>query len=145
MILAAGDFRNTQRCYIIATVVNIVVSIVLVFLWGLIGVAIGTLIAMVYQTVWMAIYNSKHLIKGEIKSFVKQIIVDAITVVLMWVATMWIDMRSVSYLSWFIMALEVAGIGLLVVTVVNLLFYRDQILDVCKYIKRKIRKSKKTS
>ena len=145
MILAAGDFKNTQRCYIIATVVNIVVSIVLVFLWGLIGVAIGTLIAMVYQTVWMAIYNSKHLIKGEIKSFVKQIIVDAITVVLLWAATMWIDMISVSYLSWFIMALEVAGIGLLVVAVVNLLFYRDQISDVCKYLKRKITKSKKSS
>lgn len=144
-ILAAGDFRNTQRCYIIATVVNIVVSIVLVFLWGLVGVAIGTLIAMVYQTVWMAIYNSKHLIQGEIKSFVKQIIVDAITVVLMWVATTWIDMRSVSYLSWFIMALEVAGMGLVVVAVVNLLFYRNQIFDVCKYIKRKISKSKKTS
>lgn len=145
MILAAGDFRNTQRCYIIATVVNIVVSIVLVFLWGLIGVAIGTLIAMVYQTVWMAIYNSKHLIKGEIKSFVKQIVVDAITVLLIWVATMWIDMMSVSYLSWFIMALEVAGISLVVVTLVNLLFYRDQIFDVCKYIKRKICKRKKTS
>ena len=93
----------------------------------------------------MAIYNSKHLIKGEIKSFVKQIIIDAITVVLMWVATMWIDMRSVSYLSWFIMALEVAGMGLVVVAVVNLLFYRNQIFDVCKYIKRKISKSKKTS
>ena len=78
-------------------------------------------------------------------SWIKQIVVDSITVVLMWVATMWIDMRSVSYLSWFIMALEVAGIGLLVVTVVNLLFYRNQIFDVCKYIKRKICKSKKIS
>lgn len=145
MILAAGDFKNTQSCYIIATGVNLIVSIILVFLWGLIGVAIGTLIAMTYQTIWMAIYNSKHLIKGEIKSFIKQIIVDAITVVLMWIATMWIDMRSVSYLSWFIMALEVAGIGLLVVTVVNLLFYRDLIFDVCKYIKRKLSKRKKTS
>ena len=144
-ILAAGDFKNTQSCYIIATVVNIVVSIVLVFLWGLVGVAIGTLVALTYQTVWMAIYNSKHLIKGEIKSFVKQIVVDAITVVLMWIATMWIDMRSVSYLSWFIMALEVAGIGLLVVMVMNLLFYRDLIFDVCKYIKRKLSKRKKTS
>ena len=145
MVLAAGEYKSTQSCFIVSTILNIVVSILLVFLWGLIGVAIGTLIAMVYQTVWMAIYNSKHLIKGEIKSFVKQIVVDAITVVLMWIATMWIDMRSVSYLSWFIMALEVAGIGLLVVTVVNLLFYRDLIFDVCKYIKRKLSKRKKTS
>lgn len=54
-------------------------------------------------------------------------------------------MMSVSYLSWFIMALEVAGIGLHIVAVVNLLFYCDQIFDVCKYLKRKITKSKKSS
>ncbi len=145
MILAAGDFKNTQSCYIIATVVNMVVSIILVFFLGLVGVAIGTLVALTYQTIWMAIYNSKHLIKGEIKSFVKQIVVDVITVVLLWAATIWIDMMSVSYLSWFIMALEVAGIGIVVVLVTNLLFYRDQIFDVCKYIKSKINMKKKSS
>lgn len=145
MILAAGDFKNTQRSYIIAATINIIVSVVFVFFLGLIGVAIGTLAAMIYQTVWMAIYNSKHLVKGEIKGFIKQIIVDAITVVLMWVATMWIDMQSVSYFSWFIMAVEVSGISLVIVAIVNLIFYRDQIWEIFYYLKKKIKNWKNHS
>ena len=144
VILAAGDYKNTQRCYIIAAVLNIVISVVTVFYFGLIGVAIGTLVALAYQTIWMAIYNSRHLIKGEIKSFAKQIIIDAITVLLMWAATMWIDLISISYLSWFIMALEVAGISFAVVAAINLIFYRNEIIDISKFILRKLHK-KKTS
>ena len=140
VILAAGDYKNTQSCYIIATILNIVISVVTVFFWGLIGVAIGTLVAMAYQTIWMAVYNSKHLIKGEIKSFIKQIIIDTVTVALMWAATMWIDLISISYLSWFIMALEVAGISFAVVAAINLIFYRNEIIDISKFILRKLHK-----
>lgn len=132
VILAAGDYKRTQWCYIIATIMNIVISIICVFFWGLIGVAIGTLVAMLYQTIWMAIYNSKNLIKGEMKSFVKQIIVDAISVVVMYFATIWIKLISVSYLSWFIMALEVAGICLVITVVVNMIFYGKNIVVLIK-------------
>lgn len=145
VILAAGDYRNTQHCYIIATVMNIVISIVCVFFWGLIGVAIGTLVAMAYQTVWMAIYNSKHLIKGELKSFFKQIIVDGIAVFLMWLSTIWIELSSISWLSWIVMASEVAGICLVVVAIVNFIFYRKEILDIIKYFLKKINRSDKNN
>ena len=131
-ILAAGDYKNTQRCYIIATILNIVISIACVFAWGLIGVAIGTLVAMAYQTVWMAVYNSKHLIKGEMRGFFKQIAIDAITVIAMWVATIWIELFSISYLSWFAMALEVAGISVVVVFLVNIIFYRKNSLEMLR-------------
>ena len=140
VILAAGEYKNTQRCYIIAALLNIVISVVTVFFFGLIGVAIGTLVALGYQTIWMAIYNSKHLIKGEIKSFVKQIIIDAVTVALIWLSTIWIEMSDISYSSWFIMALEVAGISLGVMLVVNIIFYRSEIIDIFKIFVKKIKK-----
>ena len=61
LILAAGHYKQTQSNYILAAVINIVVSILTVKKWGLIGVAIGTLCAMFYQTIWMAIYDSKNI------------------------------------------------------------------------------------
>ncbi|MDD6994918.1 MAG: hypothetical protein SPH68_00885 [Candidatus Borkfalkiaceae bacterium] len=136
VILAAGDYKNTQRCYIVATLLNIIISIICVFFLGLIGVAIGTLVAMVYQTIWMAIYNSKHLIKGEIKSFIKQIFVDIIMITLMWLATSWIKLESVTWITWIFMALKVAGISFLVVIVVNLIFYRNEFLSIIKSLKK---------
>ena len=51
--------------------------------WGLVGVALGTVIAMFYQTVWMAIYNSRNFIKWPFKSFIKQIFVDIIIILLL--------------------------------------------------------------
>ena len=76
MILAGGHYKQTQRNYIIAAIINIVISIVAVKTWGLVGVAIGTAIAMFYQTIWMAFYDSKNLIKWPFTKFLKQIAVD---------------------------------------------------------------------
>ena len=60
MVLAAGHYRQTQKNYIVAAILNILVSILTVKVWGLIGVAIGTLVAMTYQTMWLAVYDSRH-------------------------------------------------------------------------------------
>lgn len=53
MVLAAGHYKQTQNNYIVAAVINIVLSVLTVKAWGLIGVAIGTLAAMAYQTMWL--------------------------------------------------------------------------------------------
>ncbi len=62
MVLAAGHYKQTQWSAIIEAVINIVVSVVLVFNFGLIGVAIGTLAAMAYRTVYLAWYLSRNII-----------------------------------------------------------------------------------
>lgn len=114
LILAAGHYKQTQSNYIIAMILNIVVSIATVKMWGLVGVAIGTLIAMAYQTVWMAKYDSKNIICWPFKNFLKQCGVDAITVIIASLATFKIPMLSVSYVSWFLLAIEAFGIWLII-------------------------------
>ena len=69
LILAAGHYKQTQSNYIIAMILNIVVSIATVKMWGLVGVAIGTLIAMAYQTVWMANMIQRTLFVGLLRIF----------------------------------------------------------------------------
>ncbi len=141
MILAGGHYKQTQSNYIIAAAINIIVSITTVISFGLIGVAIGTLVAMLYQTVWMAHYISKNLNKWPFKSFIKQILVDALTVVVAAMATFWIKLSALNYLSWVLMAVEVAGIWVLVILAINLIFYRRRVLFLIQKLKRK-RKSR---
>ena len=140
MILAAGHYKQTQRCYIIAVIINIVLSVVLVFFFGLVGVAIGTLAAMFYQTIWMALYNSKFLIKRSIKVFFKQSIVDIITAVSAALATFWIPMMSISYLSWILMAAEIAIIWIVIIVAFNIIFYKDKMAKLFFRIKIKVGK-----
>lgn len=127
IILAAGHYKQTQNNYIVAAILNIVVSVVTVKAWGLIGVAVGTLAAMGYQTVWMAIYDSKKLIKWPLKNFIKQILVDVLTVAIGFLATRILSLHDVTYFSWIVLAAESTIIWVVVVLAINFIFYRNKV------------------
>lgn len=134
MILAAGHYKQTQHNYIIAAVMNIAISIVCVMQFGLIGVALGTLAAMAYQTAWMAWYNSKNFIQWPMKNFFKQIGVDAVSAVgIYWLGSM-MEMSSVSYVAWVVLAVKVTAIGGIIVLVVNGMFYREYLRKISRKV-----------
>lgn len=136
MVLAAGHYRQTQKNYIVAAVLNIVVSVLTVKVWGLIGVAIGTLAAMAYQTVWLAFYDSKHFIFWPIRNVTKQFAVDVLSAVLILALGSFIGMNEISYIGWIFMAVKVAACAFLIMALINLLLYRNMI---CQLV-RKLRK-----
>lgn len=130
MIFAAGHYKQTQNNYIIATIMNIVISVACVKQWGLVGVAIGTLVSMLYQTIWMAFYNAKNLVKRSIKIFAKQCVVDALTVCCYAVIPLARRLTTVSYISWVILAIETAAIFLVISVMVNFVFYRGYLFQL---------------
>lgn len=138
MILAGGHYKQTQANYIIAAAINVVLSVVLVMNFGLIGVAIGTLASMVFQTVWMAHYVSRNLIHWPFVRFVKQVAVDLLTVCVAAYATHWIQLGSLNYLSWVVMAIKVAIIWLAVLIPINFVFYKKYAMLPINAVKRRI-------
>lgn len=135
MIFAAGHYKETQNNYIIATIMNIVISVACVKQWGLVGVAIGTLVSMLYQTIWMAFYNAKNLVKRPIKIFAKQCVVDALTVGCYAIIPFARQLSDVNYFSWLILAAETAAAFMGVSIVINLIFYRKFLIGLPKIIK----------
>lgn len=140
VILAGGHYKQTQNNYIVAAIVNIIVSIVTVKLWGLVGVAIGTLIAMLYQTFWMARYNSKNLIQWPFRKFMKQFFIDLITAILGWYICKVFKGNCYNYVQWIILAFKVAVTWGCITVLINGLFYRDKIIDLCKLVKKRVGK-----
>lgn len=137
MVLAAGHYRQTQRNYIVAAILNIVVSVLTVKAWGLIGVAIGTLAAMAYQTIWLAVYDSRHFIFWSMKKVGKQFAVDAVCAVVIVFLAAQLSMRSISYISWVLLAIEVAIMAAVVVFAVNFIFYQNRIKQLSSKMRRK--------
>ena len=138
MILAAGHYKETQHNYIIASLLNISISIIFVKIYGLIGVAIGTLVAMLYQTIWMAWYNSKNLLQRPYKDFIKQLLVDIICfgLVLIW-KDIFVEMyylTELSYLYWIILAIKSVVIVIVIIAIVNIIFYRSRIESCIKHL-----------
>lgn len=126
MVLAAGHYKQTQRNYIVAAILNIVVSVLTVKIWGLIGVAIGTLVAMTYQTIWLAIYDSRHFIYWPLKKVTRQFLVDIISSFLIISFGSHIVLKDITYFNWFFMAIKVAIVALFVAFCLNSLFYRSK-------------------
>lgn len=126
MVLAAGHYKQTQRNYIVAAILNIVVSVLTVKIWGLIGVAIGTLVAMAYQTIWLAVYDSRHFIYWPLKKVIRQFTVDIISAFIIITFSSHMILNDISYFNWFIMAIKVAIVALFVVFCLNCLFFKSK-------------------
>lgn len=139
MILAAGHYKQTQHNYVIAAVMNVAISIVCVMQFGLIGVALGTLAAMAYQTVWMAWYNSKNFIQWPMKNFFKQIGVDAVSAVGIFVAGSYFSLSAVGYVSWVILAIKVTACGIIVGAIVNYVFYREYMMKISSMVMKRFK------
>lgn len=133
IIRAVGHYRETQASAIIEAVLNISISIALVWKWGLVGVAIGTLIAMSYRTLYFEIYIKNNILNRSFFIFLKNMLIDALIIVVIYLSTKWIQLSAVSYMGWFIMAIKVCVIAAVDTVIINVIFYRKFIYDtVCK-------------
>ncbi len=141
MVLAAGHYKQTQLSAIIEALINIIVSVVLVFKFGLIGVAIGTFVAMMYRTVYLAYYLSKNILYRKIGNFGKHVITDAITVAALFIIVNafpdFFALGELNYISWLILAVKTGVTALAVFALINTVFFRSKITRFLKLKKNK--------
>ncbi len=137
MVMAAGHYRQTQTSAIIEMILNIIISVLLVFKFDIVGVAVGTLIAMAYRTIYFVYYLSKNILYRSPIIFVKQVIVDVMICILTIIACHSIEMYGTSYMAWFVMAIKVALISLGVSLGVNFIFSHNMLKEGIKMLKSK--------
>lgn len=127
LILAIGHYKETQHISILEAILNILISIIGVQIWGICGVALGTLIAMTYCTTAMAIYLRRNVIKSPTCHLWKHYAVDILCVLLILGGTSWLKKPVYSYLSWCIMATKITFLALVIGLGINRLFYPNEI------------------
>lgn len=134
MILAVGHFKQTQASAIIEAVLNLSISIIVVFKFGLISVAVGTIIAVFYRTIYFVWYLSKYILKRKISIFIKQAFIDILSAICIYFSTKWVTLGDISYLSWMVMAIKIGIISLIIVVIISLVFSRKIFLSILKKI-----------
>lgn len=113
-------------------VINILLSIALVFKFGIIGVAAATLVATAFRSVFYAVYISKHILHRRMSSYIKRNVLNGLAFAAIFMA----GSRSVSlvgtenFLKWIICGLFVFVISLTISIVINMIFYREDILAI---------------
>lgn len=133
MILAAGQYKETQKCYIMTALINLSISIFTVWHFGLIGVAVGTVVSLGYQMVWMVRYNIKHLI--NCKGLVKRVLSDLLMIVVGVGLTFHIRIRTIDYEAWIRMGVLMGLIWAVVIIGFNVILYPEKVKKVIRKIK----------
>lgn len=137
LVLAAGHFRETRIGAWLEAGFNIVISIILVFKYGIIGVAIGTIIAMTIRTIEMVYHSSKYILKRSIWISIKMYLVMIIEFVLCVIICQFLpELTTINYISWIIKAFEVFIISLIFVLTLNLIIYKEERNNLNRMIKK---------
>ncbi len=134
--LAAGHFKETMIGAWIEAILNIVLSIILVYKLGLIGVVIATIVAMSVRTLEFIYHTSKYILKRNILISLKMLLVFATEFLLsVFVCNFIPKMSNNDYLSWMMTAIEVFLVTTVVVLFMNSIFYKDERKNILELLK----------
>lgn len=127
LIQSVGCYRQTQCSYIAAMAINIILSVLMVYKYGLIGVAFGTLVAAFVETIWQSLYLYRVVLKRHYSEFIILLATHSINFVISSIICSHFSLASKTYYSWILIAFPIVAIWVATTFVTNLLFYKKQI------------------
>ena len=141
--LAAGHFKQTMKGAWFEAFSNILISLILVWNFGIIGVAIGTLFAMFIRTIEFMYHTSKYILERSIWYTFKRLLVIAIEVGIVAVLVNVIPSIEINgYKTWVLQAVIVGVISTIVVLTINCIVYKDNVKNVIGIAKKILKRGK---
>lgn len=144
--LAAGHFKETQKGAWVEAISNIVISLILVWKYGIVGVAIGTLVAMLIRTVEFVYHTNKYILeRKQSESTIRFGIIAIQLIVVALLSKLLPTYEFTNYLIWIKYACMVLILTLIVVLPINLIVYKKDVKDLLDIIKRNVFRKKETN
>ena len=136
LVKVAGHFKETMIGAWIECGINIVLSIILVFKFGIVGVTIGTLVAMVVRTIEFMYHANKYILQRKQIISLTRVAVIAIQVLLIVGISRLLPMFKItSYFYWIIYGVIVFFITTIIIVPINFIFYKNDIKKMWIIIK----------
>ena len=136
VVQAAGHYKQTKKGAIIEPIINLSFSIILVFKYGLIGVAIGTLVATMFRTIQYSVYMSKVIVKRSVLMVLYRVGVSLLEFILVLAIVKMIGIKiQDNYLSWITGSIVIGMIGIVVISLSNLVFFYSSTIGAVKKMK----------
>ena len=129
----SGRFKETAKYAYTESVMNIILSVALVFRFGLIGVAIGTLVSMLFRMFSNMIYLRKNIINRPLSKSLKCVAVFSCGVVISsGLVSFFVHGHADDYFGWISQAICTASIVLMTMLLNSFIFYRKNLLKMLK-------------
>ncbi len=127
LILAAGRFKETQKYVIIEAIANIVISLALVFRYGIVGVLIGTLIGHIISAFGLIGYANRSILKRRHNKTIERILRNGILMILVIYIELPFIRNANDWLTWVLTAAGCFAVNCVCFGAFNLLFEFKQI------------------
>lgn len=139
LIKVAGHFRQTKKGAWIEAIINIIISLFLVWKYGLVGVAIGTLVAMIIRTLDLIYYSNKNILGRTLKYNFKYLLVMFFELLLIFVFVKILPQAKVeNYFEWDLQAIKVFTISAITILVINSVLFKKSIKEIINFIKYRL-------
>ncbi len=145
LVQATGHYKDTRNGAILEAIINIVVSLSLVWWIGIEGVIVGTLVANIIRTTQYALFSSKKILQRSLVPIGLRLLVlgGSCTAI---VALSRLAISRLEMTSWGMWILEgfiVFAIACGIWLISSLLFYRRDLFDLVAFGKRAIQRKTK--
>ena len=135
---AAGKFKETANSAYIEAIINIVLSIILVFKFGLEGIAVGTFIGMFYRMLYLVWFVNKYIMPHPIWKMLKRLGISAgIIIVSCLLISVFDTTGSPTLILWVKNGVLCLVVFCIITIVSNLIFDNKLFLAVCKRVQNK--------
>ena len=135
---AAGHFKQTRNGSVLEVVLNIVVSLVMLYFFGIIGVIIGTFVAALVRTTQFAVHAMKHILKLPVITLIKSYgLAMATFLLIVGIFRIFPIPMGLSILSWVLYAALVFVVSMAITGLVGLIFHKERLSGLKPYILKK--------
>lgn len=127
LVLAAGHFKQTKKGAWVEAIINMAISIVLVFHFGIVGVAIGTIVSTFVRSIEFMVYCSKNLLDRRALAAFLWVVLATVEGLVVTVIANWLNLSTPeTYIEWARNAVIVVMISAVVVFSLNTITHKAE-------------------
>jgi len=145
IITAAGNFRQTKWAAYCEAGINIVLSLILLRVWGMVGLVVATGVSTLLRGFYFAYYSSKKILNRSYWIFIKHLLALMMCMLIVQSFYYWfLDGKfSQTYISWIECSLLVVLFSSTISIIINYIVFKSDVLDLYSYIETRLMLLKK--
>ncbi len=136
LIYSANRFKDISRYAYMEALLNIVLSVILVFKFGIVGVAVGTLVSIMCRHFFQLRYLAAHILRRPMKYYCKLITVFVLGMIITILgSSVYTDKITINYFNWAMWAVVTMIISIIVFGALSFLFYKQELSEIMKMVR----------
>ncbi len=136
VVYGAGKFKETASSAYFEAGINIIVSLALIWKFGLIGIAIGTSLAMTYRWIHHLVYLKRHIVYRSVKKTVKRFLISVGSILFSGIAFNIVCVFQLNTIpKWILGGAMCLSIQTMVLVLANLIFDNDSFIKFARKMK----------